>query len=159
MGTMKIAITAVFFAFLASCEPDAPPPPPPAPLVRLPPEIQASIVALTQDEADMETKRGALQQEIRGLEAKKLELDAATGKARYMIRLELSQSHFSLSIKEHLKDHFNKVDFWLPVDREMYESAAVGSELVDKFRVGSMIFAGSYGSWDVKVIEKKLVEK
>ena len=77
-----------------------------------------------------------------------------TWKPRYVVRFELSQSHFTLSIKQHIKDASNKVTFDVPVDKDYYDSVNVGQEIVDKFRTGSMHLYGSYGSWKVKVINK-----
>lgn len=144
---------------LASCGPDAPPPSRPPPPVRLPPEIQASIAALKEDEAELVKQRAVLQQEISGLEARRLELEAATGKARYMLKLRLKQSHFSLDLDDHLKDAMNTAEFWIAVDQEMYDSVSPGSEILDKFRVGSLIMNGSFGSWHIKVLEKKIAKK
>jgi hypothetical protein len=67
---------------------------------------------------------------------------------------ELRQSHFTLSLKQHLSDEWNKVKFEIPVDKEYYDSLSVGSEIIDEFRVGSWIMKGSFGNWKMKVINK-----
>jgi len=37
---------------------------------------------------------------------------------KYMLKLRLKQSHLSLSIKKHIKDAVNAIEFELPVDQE-----------------------------------------
>ena len=70
--------------------------------------------------------------------------------------LELSQSHFSLDIGDHLKNAVNKTSFAIPVDCEYYDSVSVGDDLTrnKNFRWGSFVFKGSIGSWHVRVKEK-----
>lgn len=145
--------------FLISCDPPPAPHVPPPPAVRLPPEIETSIASLKEEERTVAQRKQALEGEIHDLQAKKIEIEAATGKARYMLKLQIKQSHFSLDLDEHLKDAMNKAEFWIAVDREMYDSSNPGSEILDKFRVGSLIMNGSIGSWKIKVLEKKIVEK
>ena len=72
----------------------------------------------------------------------------------YVIKLKLKQSHISLSISKHLKDMANAIEFEMPVDKEYYNSVNVGTEIVDNFRMGSLFFAGSFGSWEMTVINK-----
>jgi PBP1b-binding outer membrane lipoprotein LpoB len=80
-----------------------------------------------------------------------------TGKpVKYILKLRLKQSHFSLSIKKHIKDAVNSIDFELPVDKEFYDSVNEGDEIVDKFRFGSFILSGSFGDWEMKVKAKEV---
>lgn len=72
----------------------------------------------------------------------------------YVLSLELSQSHFSLSIKKHIKDAMNAIEFDLPVGRSLYNKVNVGDVIVDDFRVGSFIMSGSFGDWKMKVKKK-----
>ena len=71
-----------------------------------------------------------------------------------MLKLRLKQSHLSLSIKKHIKDAVNAVEFELPVDKEFYDSVSEGTEIIDKFRFGSMVLYGSLGDWEMTVKEK-----
>ena len=73
---------------------------------------------------------------------------------KYMLKLRLKQSHLSLSIKKHIKDAVNAVEFELPVDKEFYDSVSEGTEIIDKFRFGSMVLYGSLGDWEMTVKEK-----
>lgn len=77
----------------------------------------------------------------------------------YILTLEISQSHFSLDLTEHLKDAVNKLTIEIPVDKDYYDSVQIGKEIADNFRIGSLVFKGSIGKWKVKVINKKVVNK
>lgn len=73
---------------------------------------------------------------------------------KYILKLRLKQSHLSLSIKKHIKDAMNAVDFEIPVDKEFYDSVEEGQEIIDNFRFGSMVLYGSFGDWELKVKKK-----
>ena len=75
-------------------------------------------------------------------------------KTKYILKLHLKQSHFSLSIKKHLKDYANSIDFEIPVDKEYFDSVEKGAKLVDKFRFGSFVLYGSFGDWEMTVQDK-----
>lgn len=76
---------------------------------------------------------------------------------RYILSLQLRQRHFTLSIKQHIADEMNKVYFEIPVDKDFYDRLGVGNSLVNEFRIGSMFLKGSFGSWDVTVVNKRVV--
>jgi hypothetical protein len=73
---------------------------------------------------------------------------------KYILKLRLKQAHFSLSIKKHIKDAVNSVDFELPVDKEFFDSVKTGTEIIDNFRFGSFVLSGSFGDWEMTVKEK-----
>lgn len=75
---------------------------------------------------------------------------------KYIIKVRLKQSHFSLNIDKHIKDAMNAIEFEIPVDEEFYNSVEVGTPVVDEFRFGSMILYGSFGSWKMRVISKEI---
>lgn len=75
---------------------------------------------------------------------------------QYILKLKLKQSHFSVNPMKHIKDGMNAIEFELPVSKEFYDNVQVGTNIVDNFRVGSAVFSGSYGSWKMKVIEKRM---
>jgi Tfp pilus assembly protein PilN len=75
-------------------------------------------------------------------------------KTKYILKLHLKQSHFSLSITKHLKDYANSIDFEIPVDKEYFDSVEKGTKIVDKFRFGSLVLYGSFGDWEMTVKEK-----
>jgi len=74
----------------------------------------------------------------------------------YVLKLKLKQSHFSLDPMKHIKDETNSIEFELPVSREFYDKVAIGTNIVDDFRVGSAIFSGSFGSWKMRVVDKNI---
>lgn len=141
---------------LVSCDPPAPPVAA-APQIQLPAEVREEVARLKAEQRELAGKVQGLNAELATLENRKR--DATADKFRYMLKLQLKQSHFSLDLGDHVKDSMNKAEFWIAVDKEMYDSVSNGSEILDKFRVGSLIMSGSFGSWHVKVLEKKMVEK
>lgn len=96
--------------------------------------------------------------EISDLETKAKELGMlAQGRTpKYILKLHLKQSHFSLSIKKHIADAVNAIDFEMPVDKEFYDSVKVGTSIVDEFRSGSFFLKGSFGDWEMTVKEKEI---
>lgn len=75
---------------------------------------------------------------------------------KYILKLKLKQSHFTMSIRKMVKDHMNTAEFEIPVDKQYYDNVREGQEIVDKFRVGSAILYGSFGDWEVTVLEKRV---
>ncbi len=74
---------------------------------------------------------------------------------QYILKLAMSQSHFTTDLAVHLKDHMNEVEFELPVSEEFYNAVSEGDEIVDKFRAGSFVLYGSLGDWRLKVLSKE----
>lgn len=113
--------------------------------------------------SDLELERSQLQSEIETLQEEVDNLqkirDGLIQKddVIYVLELEISQSHFSLDLEEHLKDSMNKITIPIQVSEEYYYSIEEGDTLSNEFRVGSFIFKGSIGSWDVKVINKQTI--
>lgn len=79
------------------------------------------------------------------------------GTAKYIMKLNISQTHFTLSPSEHLKDAMNDIDIYIEVSEEYYNKYNVGDTIADDFRFGSMIFKSSIGNWNVKVADKQIV--
>ncbi|OIN55663.1 hypothetical protein [Arsenicibacter rosenii] len=77
-------------------------------------------------------------------------------KPKYILKLRLKQSSFSLSIKKHIRNAVNALEFELPVDKEFYDSVSEGTEIVDKFRFGSLILYGTLGDWEMTVKGKEI---
>ncbi len=75
-------------------------------------------------------------------------------KIKYILRLHLQQSHLSLSIKKHIKDYTNSIDFEIPVDKDFFDSVEKGDQIIDKFRFGSFVLYGSFGDWEMTVKDK-----
>lgn len=76
--------------------------------------------------------------------------------AKFILTLELKQSHFTLDLGEHLKDEMNSVEFDIAVDKELYDNQNVGEELLKEFRKGSFILYGSIGEWRITVKDKRI---
>lgn len=79
-------------------------------------------------------------------------------KPLYILTLELSQSHFTLDISEHVKDAMNAIEFDIPVDKDFYNNVKIGDEILDDFRMGSFIMNGSFGDWEMEVKQKKVIK-
>ena len=77
---------------------------------------------------------------------------------RYVVVIEVKQSHLSLDINDHIKDSMNKVEIAIPVDRQFYEDVEKGDKLNNEFRLGSLMTAGSIGNWDIKIKDKMILE-
>ena len=75
---------------------------------------------------------------------------------KYVLKLRLKQANFSLSIKKHIKNAVNAIDFEMPVDKEFYDSVSEGTEIIDKFRFGSFVLGGSFGDWEMTVKGKEV---
>ena len=82
-----------------------------------------------------------------------------TGSEKYVLTLEISQSHFTLDLDELLKDAANKLEIQIPVDKEYYDSVEIGDSIADSFRMGSLIFKGSFGKWKVTISNKEVMHK
>ncbi len=104
----------------------------------------AEVQALKQENA-------ALSEQLKAMKA-----NGFANAPKYILKIRLKQSHFSLSIKKHIKDAVNAVEFELPVDKEFFDSVSEGTELIDKFRFGSFVLYGSFGDWEMTVKEKEV---
>lgn len=105
----------------------------------------------------------ALQEQVKELKEEKeklaeetIEIKEEKGIAKYVLTFNISQTHFSLDISEHLKDSMNDIDLQIPVDKEYYDSVEIGDVITNDFRMGSLIFKGSFGDWKVKVSDKEI---
>ncbi len=106
--------------------------------------IQDNINQLNQEKQDLE-------------DAVKYLKDTSDVK-RYIVTIQIKQSHMSLDFTEHMKDEANAVEISIPVDRAFYEKVDKGTVIDDSFRTGSFWMKGSIGSWDIKVIDKEIAE-
>ena len=110
-----------------------------------------------------EMRRDALQAEIAQLEAERDALKAEVidtkienGTEKYVITFKIKQTHFTLDISQHLKDSMNDISIEIPVDKEYYDSVEVGDVIDDSFRMGSFIWKGSFGNWNVSIENKEI---
>lgn len=111
---------------------------------------QKEEISQLKNEIDiLESDRHKIQTEIID---KKIE----NGTAKYMVTINISQSHFTLDISKHIKDSMNDIELQIPVDKEFYDSVEIGTVLDDSFRMGSWLLEGSFGNWKVKIIGKEV---
>ena len=118
---------------------------------------------LNNDIAKLETRISELQTEISNLETEKnalaneiVDAKIENGTAKYVVTFNIKQTHLTLDLKQHLKDAFNDISIQVPVDKEYYDSIEVGDTIADNFRMGSFIFKGSFGNWNVTVKDKSV---
>ena len=111
--------------------------------------LKEEVSALESEVSSLESKRDALASEI-------TDIKIESGTAKYVITLNIKQSHFTLDLGQHLKDEMNAISIQIPVDKEYYDSVEVGDTIADDFRMGSLVFKGSFGSWDITVEDKSI---
>lgn len=119
--------------------------------------------ALSADIIDLENRVSELEREVFSLEEQKnallseiKDIKVENGVAKYIVTFNIRQSHFTLDISQHMKDAMNDISIQIPVDKEYFDSVEVGDTIADDFRVGSFIFKGSLGNWDVTVEDKEV---
>jgi hypothetical protein len=98
-----------------------------------------------------------LQKENADLKAQ-LQLLNQAKKPKYILKIRLKQASLSLSIKKHIRNAMNAVDFEIPVDKDFYDSVSEGTEIVDNFRFGSLVLYGTFGDWEMTVKGKEIRE-
>ena len=74
----------------------------------------------------------------------------------YILRVSVRQLSYSLSISKQIRDAVNEGYFEIPVSEEYYKQCQVGNDLFDNFRWGSLVCRSSFGSWRLKVENKKI---
>lgn len=121
-------------------------------------EVNESLIRSQENEINK------LAEELSNLEAKKNKLlnniqdiETENGLEKYIITLNLSQSHFTLDVGKHIKNAMNDIDIQIPVDKEFYDNVQEGDILDDTFRMGSLLMEGSFGKWKVKVAKKEIM--
>lgn len=112
-------------------------------------ELEMRVSQLESEISSLEAERDILVNEI-------TDIKIENGTAKYVVTFNIKQSHFTLDIGQHLKDEMNDISIQIPVDKEYYDSVEVGDTIADDFRMGSFIFKGSFGSWDITVESKSI---
>lgn len=110
-------------------------------------ELETKIVELQTEVSALEAERDSLKNEI-------TDIKIENGTAKYIVTFNIKQSHFTLDFTQHIKDEMNDISIQIPVDKEYYDSVEVGDTIADDFRMGSFIFKGSFGNWDITVEDK-----
>ena len=100
----------------------------------------------------LEAKRATLFKEIKVMEE--------TGKAPvYYLTIKSKKSSFTLDMGQHMKNAANAFTFDLPVDRDLYNSVKVGSNLKEASMNGSLWMSGKFGSVNLTVEKKYIKER
>lgn len=117
-----------------------------------------TIKQLKQEENDLNIQIANKNNELSNINNKiNQQNKVLNGTAKYIMKINISQTHFTLSASEHLKDAMNDIDIYIEVSEEYYNKYNVGDTIADDFRFGSMIFKSSIGNWEVKVADKQIV--
>lgn len=128
-------------------------------------DVKGDIESLRKERAALQDENAWLRETKAAKAAEIAELDEhlleshilQSGRSpKYVLGIRLEQSHFTLDLAEHAKDAMNAIEFEIPVDKDYYNSVSVGEEIVDDFRVGSFIFSGSLGDWEMTVEHKRV---
>lgn len=72
----------------------------------------------------------------------------------HYLTLKCTQSSFTLSIAQHLKDSANTFYITLPTTKKFYNSVKVGDVLGEKFKTASFLISGNIGSRKIYVDKK-----
>lgn len=113
-------------------------------------DLEAEINSLHSEISELQKERDALKEEV-------IDAHVENGTAKYVVTFNIKQNHYTFDLTEHFKDALNDISITIPVDKEYYESVEVGQKIDNSFRMGSFLFKGSFGSWDVTVESKEIL--
>lgn len=113
-------------------------------------KLEKMVSELEDDVHNLEAQKKMLENEIRDIKIQ-------SNTAKYIVTLNIKQSHFTLDLGQHLKDEMNDISIQIPVDKEYFDSVNVGDTIADDFRMGSLIFKGSFGNWKITVQAKEIL--
>lgn len=119
--------------------------------------LRVEINRLEARKSEINSQIDALEDELNALKQTVTDAKIETGNAKYVITLNIRQTHFTLDIGQHLKDSMNDISIQIPVDKEYFDSVKVGDIIDDSFRMGSFIFKGSWGNWKITVEDKDIM--
>lgn len=119
--------------------------------------LKAEIIRLETKKSEVSAQLNALENELNALQQAVVDTKIETGQAKYILTINIRQTHFSLDINDYLKDAMNDISIQIPVDKEYFDSLEVGDVIDDSFRMGSFIFKGSLGNWKVTVEDKDIM--
>jgi chromosome segregation ATPase len=122
-------------------------------------QLKTEKAQLTTDVNDLQDKLSETKTELadKSEQLKLVDHKLDGGDVKYILTLELKQSHFTLDLEQLAKDELNKTEFEVAVDKDFYDEQVVGEELVRKFRTASFVLGGTIGDWVVTVVDKKEV--
>lgn len=118
---------------------------------------------LKSERENLETEISELEEDIRTLQSEKNSIEKLIQDLReendipnYIVTFEIGQQHVTLDLGDLLKDEINKTELEVMVSKEYYDSVDVGTVVNDDFRVGSLALKGSFGTWNIEVIDKRI---
>ena len=118
---------------------------------------------LKAERENLETEISELEEDIRTLQSEKNNIEKLIQDLReendipnYIVTFEIGQQHLTLDIGDLLKDEINKTELEVMVSKEYYDSVDIGTVVNDDFRVGSLALKGSFGTWNIEVISKRI---
>lgn len=118
---------------------------------------------LKDERENLETEISELKEDIRTLQSEKNNIEKLIQDIReendipnYIVTFEIGQQHVTLDLGDLLKDEINKTELEVLVSKEYYDSVDVGTVVNDDFRVGSLALKGSFGTWNIEVINKRI---
>lgn len=118
---------------------------------------------LKDERKNLETEISELEEDIRTLQSEKNNIKKLIQDLReendipnYIVTFEIGQQHVTLDLGDLLKDEINKTELEVLVSKEYYDSVDVGTVVNDDFRVGSLALKGSFGTWNIEVINKRI---
>lgn len=118
---------------------------------------------LKAERENLETEISELEEDIRTLQSEKNSIEKLIQDLReendipnYIVTFEIGQQHVTLDLGDLLKDEINKTELEVMVSKEYYDSVDVGTVVNDDFRVGSLALKGSFGTWNIEVISKRI---
>lgn len=118
---------------------------------------------LKAERENLETEISELEEDIRTLQNEKNSIEKLIQDLReendipnYIVIFEIGQQHVTLDLGDLLKDEINKTELEVMVSKEYYDAVEIGTVVNDDFRVGSLALKGSFGSWIIEVIDKRI---
>ena len=118
---------------------------------------------LKAERENLETEISELEEDIRALQSEKNSIEKLIQDLReendipnYIVTFEIGQQHVTLDIGDLLKDEINKTELEVMVSKEYYDAVEIGTVVNDDFRVGSLALKGSFGTWNIEVIDKRI---
>lgn len=118
---------------------------------------------LKAERENLATEISELEEDIRTLQSEKNSIEKLIQDLReendipnYIVTFEIGQQHVTLDLGDLLKDEINKTELEVMVSKEYYDSVDIGTVVNDDFRVGSLALKGSFGTWNIEVIDKRI---
>lgn len=79
----------------------------------------------------------------------------AGGTIRYILRVELKRVSHSFDLEKQLKASMSTEEFDIVTDKIGYDTANVGDDLFNSFKVGNLVWSSKSTSWRIRIISKR----